>query len=266
MVTRRQSVENFAQKMDELINSKFILADNKVSSVLVAVADSVLLYEIFEHVTTGFDYDTVKSVCFAKDSQGKGHFLMPSSERDIMALCFLTLVEIDGQKIDLYELCNQFFASSEGNQKTYARFANEFLRPFSELTQKTAYKLIKEQDLELKAQKDAEEKQSKFNAENAQPKVETTQNRGGEVKRTNAEIYLLKLLILADEEMKKAKKDKDVYEELVFVLGEAERFVKERNLSGITLCFTALKYMTKHAKKVKIDLEHLATLVAEVVR
>ena len=190
---------------------------------------------------------------------------MPSSERDVLALCFLTLVEIDGKKIDLYELCNQYFASSEGTQKTYARFANEFLRPFSEITQKTAYKLIKEQDLESKAQKTALDSQTEKASEGVLQESKDEREKGEKVKRSNAEIYLLKLTILADEEMKKAKKDKDVYEELVFVLGEAERFVKEKNLSGITICFTALKYISKQAKKVKIDLEHLATLVAEVI-
>ena len=84
-------------------------------------------------------------------------------------------------------------------------------------------------------------------------------------KRSNAEVYLLKLQILADEQMQKAKKDKDVYEELIFILGEMERFVKEKNLSGITLCFTALKYISSHAKKVKIDLEKLAGFVSEVL-
>ena len=262
MVTRRQSVENFAQKMDELINSKFILADGKVSSVLVSIADSVLLYELFEHVTSGFDYQMVKSVCFAVDSQGKGHFLLPKSERDILALCFLTLVEIDAKTIDLFDLCNHFFESSEGNQKSYARFATEFLVPFSEIVQKTAYKLINESELELKAAKE----EAKQSAESATNQGENKAQGEPSAKRTNAEIYLLKLMILADEEMQKAKKDKDVYEELVFVLGETEKFVKERNLSGITLCFTALKYISKQVKKVKVDLEHLAKLVSEVIK
>lgn len=261
MITRKQSIENFAQKMDELINSKFILAENKVSAVLISVADSVLLYELFEHVTSGFDYAKVKGVCFAKDAEGRGHFLMPSSERDILALCFLTLMEIDNKTIDLYELCNVFFQSSEGSQKSYARFASEFLLPFSEVAQKTAYMLVNEQDNELKGEKSAVENpqnERKSTAENAE-------NNGAMAKRSNAEVYLLKLQILADEQMQKAKKDKDVYEELIFILGEMERFVKEKNLSGITLCFTALKYISSHAKKVKIDLEKLAGFVSEVL-
>ena len=74
MVTCEQSINNFKLKMEELINAKYILADNKVSGVLKTISDSTLLYQIFEHVTTDFDYQTFKSVCLIENAEDGERF------------------------------------------------------------------------------------------------------------------------------------------------------------------------------------------------
>ena len=68
MLTRERSLEIFLGATDDLINSKYILADSKVGPVLKAVAQSRLLYETFEYVTDGFDYAAAKGVCLDRKS------------------------------------------------------------------------------------------------------------------------------------------------------------------------------------------------------
>jgi hypothetical protein len=51
----------------------------------------VLLFELFKHVSEGFDYATVKGVCFAHDSQGNGYFNLPKNDGDVLALGFAIL-------------------------------------------------------------------------------------------------------------------------------------------------------------------------------
>ena len=63
MWTKENSIANFKNAMNALVESKYILADQKVGDVLKAIAGSRMLYELFEHVREGFDYVTFKSVC-----------------------------------------------------------------------------------------------------------------------------------------------------------------------------------------------------------
>ena len=89
MVTCKNSIENFKARMEDLISSKYILADNKVSEVLKTISDSSLLYEIFEYVTENFDYETFKSVCFSVDDDNRGKLTLPKKDNDVLAFCFL---------------------------------------------------------------------------------------------------------------------------------------------------------------------------------
>ncbi|MBE5742658.1 MAG: hypothetical protein E7360_05020 [Clostridiales bacterium] len=255
MITAKQSVENFKAKMNELVNSKYILADNKVTEVLKTISDSTLLYEIFEHVTENFDYDTFKSVCFSFDENGKGDFTLPKKDEDILAFCFLLLMELDLKKIDLFELCSVCFSSPDGKQGNYNLFATKVLIPFEMTTEKVAYKLINadfEEEVEVKEEEIATpEKEEK---EDVKPTF-----------TSKAQILVMKM---RDEVILQKKEDKKVgeeYEEVVFVLDELEEFLKNKNPEGITLAFTALKYICKSVKKFKFDLDELAKYIAEVL-
>ena len=42
-------------------------------------------------------------------------------------------------------------------------------------------------------------------------------------------------------------------------------FINKKDMEGITLAFTALKYMTKQTKKIKLDVNKLANVLAEVI-
>ena len=55
------------------------------------------------------------------------------------------------------------------------------------------------------------------------------------------------------------------FDELIFVLEELEDYLKMGNLRGVTLAFTALKYLAEHFNDIKIDLIKLAEIISEVV-
>lgn len=258
MITCKQSIENFKARMDELVNSKYILADNKVSEVLKTISDSTLLYEIFEHVTENFDYDTFKNVCFSFDENGKGSFTLPKKDEDVLAFCFLLLMELDSKRIDLLELCSFCFSSTEGKQASFNLFATKLLIPFQLITEKVAYKLINYDvsedvvdDSILKSEEKPEEKESEVSLE---PTI-----------TVKAQIVVMKMRDEINGLKATDKKPGEEYEEAVFVLDELEEFIKAKNPEGITLAFTALKYLCKAVKKFRLDLNELALCISEVL-
>ena len=62
-----------------------------------------------------------------------------------------------------------------------------------------------------------------------------------------------------------ASKTGEDYDELIFVLEELEDYLSANNLRGVTLAFTALKYLSEKFSDIEIDLKRLANLIAEVV-
>ena len=61
MQTDASGVELFLQKCDEVMQSKFIIADTKIGELLQAIAASDLLYAFFRDITKDFDYPAAKS-------------------------------------------------------------------------------------------------------------------------------------------------------------------------------------------------------------
>ena len=251
MITARESIEKFDQRTSELINSKFLLAEKKIEEVLVTIADSVLLYEIFEHVTEGFDYETFKSVCFSRLANGKGCFKLPKNSADLIAFCFSLLLEIDGGKIDLLELCNEFFWTEEGRQRSFNVFASQVLIPFKNATLEVAYSVLDSHGETVPS-----------------APVQTVEN----VQKTTysptitAKSLVLDLKVKAVDLARENQGFGEDYDELIFVLEELEDYLNNGNLRGVTLAFTALKYLAGHFSAIKIDLVKLAELISEVIR
>lgn len=135
------ALREFNRRLDELCGSKYLLADGKIGEVLKPIAADEMLYAIFAHVTSGFNYQRAKRESF-KFFGGKGEFVPPEKDDEFMALAFLLLMEIDDKKEDLFALCNKYFYSAAGNQTSYENFCHAVLLPFGEIVNKTAYKLI----------------------------------------------------------------------------------------------------------------------------
>ena len=56
MDLERQQIDVFLEKCDDVMRSKFIIADTKISELLKSIATSDLLYAFFREITKDFDY------------------------------------------------------------------------------------------------------------------------------------------------------------------------------------------------------------------
>lgn len=236
MLTRERSLEIFLGATDDLINSKYILADSKVGPVLKAVAQSRLLYETFEYVTDGFDYAAAKGVCFVD-----GGVALPQKDEDLLAFCFLLLMEIDAKKEDVIRLLTEYFNGNDGMQAAYANFAQKLLIPFRDTAKRTFEKMMSG-ELPAVRKKTPEE-------------VAKEEKKAG--KKTSAVRYAE---TLCEDEIARSGDDK--CEELAYILKELREAIENEESDKITLAYLALKYAIKAIKRPKIDLNSITEEVS----
>lgn len=236
MLTREQALDSFLTATDELIHSKYILADSKVGDVLKSIAQSRLLYELFEYVTDGFDYAATKSVCLV---DGGKAFALPQKESDVLAFCFLLLMEIDSRKEDVINIATSYFPRPEGIQASYNAFCEQILVPFRLITEKTAARMILGEGFKDK------------------------ENQSEEVEEKAAEINPTGAIAEALSAVEREKRRTDETDELAFILGRLSEAVASKKMDDITIAYIALKYALKVVKRPKIDLKAIEKEISE---
>lgn len=132
-----KEINDFIAATNEAIDSKFIVAEKKISGVLRAVAASDRLIELFKTVTYGFDFKAAMAkACEKIGSRGK--LVMPSSPAAFLAFAFYLLLDIDNGKRSLRELLDDYYRAPSPNEQ-YSLFAGAVLVPFRDATEYVYY-------------------------------------------------------------------------------------------------------------------------------
>lgn len=157
MDSERQQIDLFLEKCDEVMRSKFIIADTKISELLKSIATSDLLYAFFREITKNFDYAAAqrKYMNFAPDgSTNKRKLLFPADPAEKLAFIFCLLVDFDNKTFDLGEFLQEYFYEDGSYYESFYSFSNQVIKPFKNMI-KT---MFKEEDLKRIAQADAVKK------------------------------------------------------------------------------------------------------------
>lgn len=114
----------FLTACDNLKNSKYVIAETKITALLKAVADNKQIYSMFGAALCDFDYKREFTDCVS------GHgFSLPSDPQKAIALVFRILIDIDNGKMPLANFLEAYFYSESLNE-SYARFGLEVIAPF----------------------------------------------------------------------------------------------------------------------------------------
>ena len=111
-MTKNEELNLFVEKADELINSKYILADIKIAGLLKSIALSDTLLALFKNCLTDFDFEKAKEKYLVKSpylSSEKGEFVLPPNSRELLAFIFCVLVDIDAKRIVMGEFISKYF-------------------------------------------------------------------------------------------------------------------------------------------------------------
>ena len=246
-MNKEKELNLFLERADELIDSKYILADVKLASFLKAIASSDTLLALFKNCLLDFDYEDAKKKYLVKSqhlSSDKGEFILPSSSRELLAFIFNVLVDIDAKRIDLSEYLNKYFFVDGSNSSSYDAFINAMVKPF-----KNTVKLLMEMVCEGKLQDPIEAlTQEETRIKREMEEKEQTEKRDRELlkKAYGVSLKKIKELLLKDKTKIKESKLKDqVKNEVILVIDMLANVLDSEDKDALEYAFIAYKYVAK---------------------
>ena len=132
MDTRREQIDAFLKKCDEVMQSKFIIADTKIGELLQCIVSSDLLYAFFREVTKNFDYDAAREKYMNYTPAGGTHMqlLFPEDPAERLAFVFCLLADFDSGAIDLGQFLRTYFYDDGSVYGSFYAFSNQVIKPF----------------------------------------------------------------------------------------------------------------------------------------
>ena len=131
MTDSAESFEEFLIACDDLINSKYILAEGKIAALLQKIAISKPTYALFESVLQGFDFNYEFTLAKRRNAVGAYTLVLPSDDRRLAALVFCLLLEFDTTSCDLQSFLDvYYYGDTPANE--FAMFVRDMIVPFKQ--------------------------------------------------------------------------------------------------------------------------------------
>lgn len=122
-------IKNFVNSCDDMIKGKFIMADNKISKILNAIANNEKLYKLVCDCVNGYNFP--KEYEKAYNESENGLFETSREIKKNIAFVMCLFVEVDQHRIKFYDFINRFFKNA-GAGNEYEEFVKKMLIPFKE--------------------------------------------------------------------------------------------------------------------------------------
>lgn len=121
-------VEEFSRACEEMANVKFILAERKISELLMLIATSEKLSAVVARASAGFDFaETLKS---SRIRTGKRWSLLPPvGRRELIAFAVNLLYAFDVRAVPLQEFLEEYYYSANGVNFSFSLFVHSLVLP-----------------------------------------------------------------------------------------------------------------------------------------
>lgn len=249
-MTVREELDAFIERADELIDSKYILADIKIVNLLKVIASSDTLLAIFKNCLTDFDYALAQKKYLVKNkylSDDKGEFILPPNSRELLAFIFHVLVDVDAKRIDFASFINKYFYVDGSFSSGYDAFITAMIKPF-----KNSVKMLMEGVLDGKLQDPVEAfvEEEERRAKEKEDEERNAQKERELLSKTHGEsIKKIKDLLIEDKQnVKKSKLGECVKKDVLLVVDMLANVVESQDKDAIEYAFTAYRYVAKAHK------------------
>ncbi len=249
-MTIRKELDAFIERADELIDSKYILADIKIVNLLKAIASSDTLLALFKNCLTDFDYVSAQKKYLVKSkylSEDKGEFILPPNSRELLAFIFNVLVDIDAKRIDFASFINKYFYVDGSFSSGYDAFITAMIKPF-----KNSVRMLMDSVLEGKLQDPVEalvEEEERRAKQKEQEQRDAVKEQELLKKAYGESIKKIKEILTEDKQKIKNCKHKEmVKKEILFVIDMLANVVESEDNDAIEYAFIAYKYVAKAHK------------------
>ncbi len=254
MATREQSVLRFKQSIENLQNSKYIMANSKVFDVISSVNQSKLLSDMFSYLTKDYDfYNSLVAVLCEED--GKKSFKMPIKSTEVMAFTYCLLNEINYKRLQLTDLLD-YFDKEKNYELAYQKFCQEVLEVFKVYAVQSATQLINI------TSSTSGEVIKRSTSERVEVESATKEDViPSDIKSANLPVTMLRLLELDTLAVRSSRISKDEKEDLIYVLKTFSEVVRGKDSEKIKLCYLAYYHAFRPYKKIKNNLAGITELL-----
>ena len=135
MDERTEKLKRFFAACDALVDSKFQTAEQQISQVLKALAESSDLTALFKSITAKFDYSGAKRTYLRVPEDGSLHCAvhLPAERHEVIAFVFCLLVEIDSGAFHFKDFLLRYFYVDGSYTASFSLFTGRLIRPFRDI-------------------------------------------------------------------------------------------------------------------------------------
>ncbi len=237
-MTNREELDAFISKADDLISSKYVLADIKIINLLKCIASSRSIYAIFKNCLDNFDYESAKKTYLVKSqflADDKGEFIKPKNNKELLSLVINILYDINEERIILPEFINRYFYENGSFFEGYSAFIENMIKPF-----KNAVVSIMEDVIKGKIEDPVEVDRKK------EEEIKMAEEESLDYEKINDLSSKIKDVLFTDKKKVKEKKIKEVKkDEFILIIDMLANAVDSKDKDGINYAFLTYKYMAK---------------------
>lgn len=127
-----EKLNEFSQACDELVATRYILAESKLTKVLKVIATSKLIYDMFDKNLKGFDYKGTAKKCMTLSNGTNRSIVLPEDNVAKLNFVFCLLVDIENHNIYFNDFLREFYFTSNDINIAFDEFCREIIIPFKE--------------------------------------------------------------------------------------------------------------------------------------
>ncbi len=236
----KNHIKDFFVACNEMIDGRFILSDIKIARILKSIANSEVLYDLFAKCLINFNFKAEFKKAIVSNQVNGGYFVLPTDEKQIVALVFCFLLEVDKGKMNLQTFVNDNFYSPDGYNISYSNFSINVLVPFKNSVMNL---LNVDENGELQ---DGESEAQQLPEQQPLPNVDNTDRKllFANLMRALNQLYTAVL--------KEGRLHSDERQEVVIVIKALNEAIKLENLKIINALVIPLEYQIGKIKSLKV--------------
>ena len=257
-----KNVQACLASCDELINGRFIFAENIIAKILQNISDSKEIYDLIAECMQNFNFDREFNRAKVKLPTKDGYFVMPESKAIVLPLVFCIFVDIRDKKINFHEFVKDYFTSENMNE--FENFAQTVVVPFKE-----AIAYCFDLDGNKQTQNDKSQYNENSNQVDSDTKVETVQivqssstSQGGNLSKFMDEASII-LGQMKDELSSDKKIKENLKNDLEYFILCMQDCIKKLDIKNLSAYVVGLTYMTNKAHSLRFLVADLKQKLGE---
>lgn len=243
---KREELVAFLECADDMIKSNYILADVKIVNLLKSIAASETLVAVFKNCLADFDYEKAQKKYFVKNKffDDRGEFVLPQTSRDLLALVFVLLLDIDAKKVGFSEFLKKYFYEDGSRSAGYTAFINTMIKPFRNSVAALMESVI-EGKIEDPIEAFTREEERRAKEQEEQRIAEEKNKELLKTERGNFVKQILDYLVEDKTKIKVSKLKPEIINELVYVIDMLANVVNSDDKDAINYAYISYKYCAK---------------------